>query len=127
MPSFEELGLKVGASLFSLKPSIFNSKVTNTKIRVRLSFFEKILLFFSTSLQMALVPIAKAFKNDLLNVQQIESTRHLGAEVTNINIWVSFSLSHNFLYFSQNTNGPCTVYVWAPIVRSCGLLSNIQI
>ena len=123
MPNFEALDFKVGASLFSLKPSIFNSKVTNIKIRVPLSFF-KIHLFFSTFLQMALVPLPKAFKSDLPNFQQIGSTRHLGAEVTNINIWVSFSLSHNFLHFSRITNGPRTVYVWAPMVRSCALLSK---
>ena len=48
---------------------------------------------------MALTTLPKAFKTNFEKSPKFEN--HLGAEVTNINIWVPSSFSHNFLYISQ--------------------------
>jgi hypothetical protein len=42
----------------------------------------------------------KVFQSDFENPQKLEISS-LGAEMTNIKIWVPLNLSHNFIYFSQ--------------------------
>ena len=49
---------------------------------------------------MALATLPMAFKVNLKTLQTFEIS-HLGANTTNINIWILVSFSHNFLYFSQ--------------------------
>ena len=50
---------------------------------------------------MAFLMLPKAFKVNLKTLQKFEIS-HLGANTTNINIWVPLSFSHNSLHFSQN-------------------------
>lgn len=50
--------------------------------------------FLLNWLQVAIVPYFKASKMILINLEEIEIC-HLNAEVTYINIWVSFSFSYN--------------------------------
>ena len=56
-------------------------------------------LFFSNTLQMALIALSKIFKVLLKNLQTIES-RTLKSEGTIINILVTFKDSHKLLFFS---------------------------
>ena len=48
---------------------------------------------------MAIVPLPRVLKTILTNLDCIKMF-YLGVDVTNIQIWVLFSFSYNFLYFS---------------------------
>ena len=50
---------------------------------------------------MAYIPFSKAFTLILKKIQNFEMN-HLGGTMTNINLWVPLSFSHNFFIFFSN-------------------------
>lgn len=74
-------------------------EVPNIKIWTLLSFSRDFLRFISCFLQMTIVVLPRALKTISTILYKI-GIGQFGAKVTNIAIWVLFSLSYKFFYFS---------------------------